>query len=396
VTFVNRLTPYRVAQLIKARKVGRHSDGRGLALLITKDGSQRWSLRYKAPDGRSREAGLGSASSVDLFAARAKADAARAQLAQGRDPLATAVSAPVPTFGTVAEELVTVLEPGFSHPKSAWQWRQSFNAYSKALSAFPVDKVGVGEVMGVLLPLWTTRPATAARLRRRIARVIDRAVALGHRPHGPNPAEWAGNLDARLSRHSKRDRTNYAAMEFEAVPELMRRLEAEQGVSADALRFLILTAARTNEVRLATWGEIDFEKRVWSLPGPRAKNGRAIKIPLCEEAFAILERRRGQGAWIFPGDGKPDQPFHAALLVRYLRRLGVGVTVHGFRSSFRDWCAASHVSFEVAEAALNHVVGNTTTQAYLRHDLFAQRAAVMERWGAFLRGKVVPLVRKPA
>ena len=203
-TFVNRLTPYRVAQLIKGKKVGRHSDGRGLALLITKDGSQRWSLRYKAPDGRSREAGSGSAGSVDLFVARAKADAARAQLAQGRDPLATTVSAPVPTFGTVAEELVTVLEPGFSHPKSAWQSRQSFNAYSKALSALPVDKVGVGEVV-----------VDDSASNGRTAAAPHRA---GDRPRrGPRPSS-ARTKSGRVGRQSRRA----LVAAFEAGPDPLR------------------------------------------------------------------------------------------------------------------------------------------------------------------------------
>jgi integrase len=395
---LNRLTAKKVEKLTKP---GRHADGGGLYLSISRDGRRRWVFLYRQKEtgrrggGRLREIGLGSARDVSLAKARELASEVRVAVRDGRDPRHVRdADRRIPTFGEMAEEVVASLEPGWRNQKHRNQWRSTLETYCRSISTMPVDAITTEHVLGVLKPLWLRVPQTAARLRGRIERVLDAARAKGHRT-GDNPARLRGNLNHLLPALPKLTRGHHKALPYREVPHFMSRLRERGSVSAMALEFAILTAARSGEVLGAGWDEIDVDQRVWIIPAERMKAGREHRVPLSDRAMEVMTRMAAirVGYHVFPG-AKPGCPLSTMALAMVLRRMQVPVTVHGFRSSFRDW-AAEQTDFanEVAEMALAHAVSNEVERAYRRGDLFDKRRRLMEEWAAYCEryADVVPL-----
>lgn len=386
---INRLSARSVATIAKP---GRHADGDGLYLVVDKSGAKRWVFLFRR-GGKLREMGLGGAARVALAEARAQAAEIRKQLAAGLDPVAErrrleaeAAAQAAPTFGPFAAALVAEIAPGFRNEKHKAQWASTLKTYAAPLADLPLDAVDTDAILQVLRPIWQTKPETASRLRGRIERVLDAARARGLRS-GENPARWRGHLDALLPRPSKLNRGHHAAMRYERLPAFMVRLREVDAISARALEFCILTAARSGEVLGATWDEIDFDQQIWTVPGARMKAGRPHRVPLSGGAIALLKPLADArvGPFVFPGQ-KLSRPLSSMAMAMLLRRLEPkGATVHGFRSSFRDW-AAEQTSFprEIAEAALAHTIGDATERAYRRRDALEKRRALMEAWDGFL------------
>lgn len=351
------------------------------------------------------EMGLGSARDVSLATARQKATAARSLLAGGLDPLEAKRTLPdkrrFRSFGEAADDYIAAHEPGWRNAKHAAQWRMTLTEYAKPLRSMPVEQVDTAAVLATLQPLWRAKPETASRLRGRIEAVIDAARAYGDIEQGvPNPARWKGHLDNLLPKPEILRRGHHAAMPFGDVPAFLERLRSYGGVTASAIQFLILTAARSGEVFGATWSEIDHDARVWTIPAGRMKGGREHRVPLSQEAIRIIEEMGAARTceFIFPGRSGRG-PLSTMAFDMVLRRMNAGATVHGFRSSFRDWCGEK-TSFprEVAEAALAHVSGDATERAYRRGDALEKRRELMEFWANFCNPPendiLTPLLRR--
>ncbi|WP_252865806.1 tyrosine-type recombinase/integrase [Brevundimonas diminuta] len=357
--------------------------------------------------GRLVDMGLGAASSVTLAKARERAGDARKLLVDGINPLeAKRADQAVPTFGEVADRLVSDLGPQWRNEKHRAQWKTTLEKDAAKLRPLPVDKVETADVLAVLKTIWSTKPETASRLRGRIERVLDAAKAKGFRS-GENPARWRGHLDHLLPKRQKLTRGHHPALPFEKVPGFVADLRNRDAVAAMALEFAIYTAARSGEVRGATWAEIDLAAKVWTVPADRMKAGREHRVPLSARTVEILEKVRDLSsgtpdAVVFPGIKKGSSLSDAAF-DRLLKRMGFKsgeLTPHGFRSSFRDWAGeASTFPRELAEAALAHVVGDTTERAYRRGDALEKRRKMMDAWARFCEPKaagsnVTPLARR--
>ena len=377
---------------------GRHADGGGLYLDRDEQGRSRWLFMWSR-NGKRREMGLGPAGrdGVSLAAARERAAAAREHVRNGRDPIeerkaAAAAPARSWTFGDVADELLTALSPQWRNDKHRAQWTMTLKTYAAPLRSLPVEKVSTADVLRVLQPFWQAKPETASRLRGRIERVLDAAKARGLRS-GENPARWRGHLDHLLPRRQKLSRGHHRAMPYAEVSAFMVKLRAREAVAALALEFLILTAARSGEVLGAKWPEFDIDGAVWTVPAARMKSGREHRVPLPPRAVAILEEIMSLSVagdpshqCVFPGLG--GGPLSNMALAMLLRRMDVSQTVHGFRSSFRDWAGeVSTFPREVAEAALAHVVGDSTERAYWRGDALQKRRKLMEAWAGYVGAK---------
>lgn len=396
---------------------GRHADGGNLYLVVDASGARRWLFMFRW-EGKQREMGLGGIKSAEdpraaLERGRAAAEAARRLLHSGANPIEakrqqSAEVKATPTFGDFAASYVGTMSPGWRNPKHVAQWKTTLGivaadvaklrigaqAQSKHLAAMSelrakgVDAIETSDIVAVLKPIWSEKPETASRLRGRIESVLAAATASGHRS-GPNPAQWRNHLDTLLPRRRKASGEHHAAMAYEDVPAFIARLRAQDGRAAACLEFTILTAARSGETLGATWSEIDIKSKVWTIPGQRMKGGRVHRVPLCDRALEILaavalfREDETADALVFPGikKGKPQSNMAMAML---LRRMKIDdATVHGFRSSFRDW-AGEETPFprEVAEAALAHVVGDETERAYRRGDALEKRRKLMDEWTA--------------
>jgi integrase len=372
---------------------GKHSDGGNLYLLAKHGGAKSWLFIYTAANGKRREIGLGPVNGVSLDVARALAAGLRKALHQGRDPQAEhdrlrVDAAPAKTFKEAAEEYIASHRAGWKNAKHAQQWANTLETYAyPTMGALPVSAVGIADVLEVLKPIWATKPETAARVRGRIEVVLSFARVRGWR-NGENPALWKGNLDHLLPARSKVRRVkHHAAMSYRDVPAFLTALAAQPGVSPQALRFVILTVARTGEAIGARWPEADTEAAVWTVPAERMKARREHRVPLNAPALEILGELARAGEYVFPGL-KRGRPLSQMALLMTLRRMKVDdVTVHGFRSSFRDW-AAEQTGFprEVIEAALAHANGDKVEAAYLRTDHFEKRRLLMAAWGDFCTG----------
>ena len=397
---INGLPPKAVETLGE----GCHADGGGLYFL-NRGGRRSWIFRFKW-NGRGREMGLGSAAAVTLAKARKAAVDARATIADGSNPLdARREAKAIPTFGEMADAVVADLSPGWRNEKHKAQWAFTLKAHGKKLRTIPVDRIETADVLAALKLIWAKLPETASRLRGRIERVLDAAKAKGFRK-GENPARWRGHLDQLLPKRQKLTRGHHAAMPFADVPAFISDLRERDAVSALALEFTIFTAARSGEVRGATWAEVDLANAVWTVPASRMKAGREHRVPLSAAAVAVLEKVKPLAggepeALIFPGlkPGKAlsDAAFNA-LLIRMDRK--GEFTPHGFRSSFRDWAGeVSPFPRELAEAALAHVVGDATERAYRRGDALDKRRTLMEAWATFCEPRpagsvVVPMGKR--
>lgn len=374
------LNPTRIEAL---KQPGRYADGGGLFLFVRPTGTKNWIVRVQK-DGRRRDIGLGGYPKLTLAKARQRALEVHSQIEEGLDPvMERKKAAGCPTFSEAAKARHAELAPGFRNAKHTAQWLSSLDAYAfPALGRLTVDRIEAAHVRDALLPIWLEKPETARRVHQRIVDVLVWAVAKQYRCDVPMLTSKA----LRLPRQGAVV-VHHAAMDFDDVPPFLNQLRSREGLSRLALEALLLTAARSGEIRGATWDELDLERRLWTIPGERMKAGRDHVVPLSEvavEAFARASAYRRAGSnLVFPGlvRGKPlsDMAF-----TKLLRDLGLMVTAHGFRSSFRDWCA-ERTSFapEVAEMALAHAVASKVEAAYRRGNLLEKRRELMEAWGRF-------------
>jgi integrase len=389
---------------IKGRlEPGRHSDGGGLFLAVSKSGARSWVFLWKT-GGRRREMGLGSLNAVPLAQARVLAEKARQDCAAGRDPIAVRDAAVSKTFGEIADELIAIKAPEWRNEKHADQWRMTLAVYCAPIRAKEVASIQTDDVLNILRPLWLTRRETASRLRARIEAVLDAAKAKGLRT-GENPARWRGHLDLLLSKRKKLDRPHHPAMAYKEVPAFLAALREQPTVAALALEFVILTAARSGEALGASWSEIDLSQKLWVVPGERMKGGREHRVPLSDRVLEILaeaERLR-DGEFVFPGE-KRGKPLSINSLARLLRQMKVeNATPHGFRSSFRNFAGnethrdsagrETHFPREIAELSLAHLVGDETERAYRRDDALERRRHLMNAWAQYLNlpDNVIPM-----
>jgi integrase len=388
----------RAAKRLSARTVqtvteaGLHADGDGLYLSVSKSGAKSWRFIFQW-HGKRKEMGLGKLSAVSLADAREAANQARASVARGINPIAARelerAKSSNQTFGVFADELVDDLAPGFRNEKHLAQWRMTLTVYAAPLRGKRLDDIETSDVLAVLKPIWQKKPETAVRLRGRIERVLDAAKAKGLRA-GENPARWRGHLDKLLPKPQKLKRGHHAAMPYKDLPDFVSALREKESLSALALEWCILTATRSGETLNASWREIDRELRVWTIPAERMKAGKEHRVPLTKRMLEILEKLallRRDDDHLFPGN-KKDRSLSGNAMPKQMQRMGQGeFTVHGFRSSFRDW-AAEETGFprEIAEAALAHAVGDLTERAYRRGDALERRRELMEAWGRAIEG----------
>lgn len=368
-------------------KAGRHSDGGGLYLNVGPTGSKSWLFMWTIA-GKRREMGLGAYPAVGLSKARVKAVLAREAVAEGRDPIADRAKEEEPTFAECVTQFLSSMEEQWRNEKHRGQWRMTLKDYCTAIADKKVSDIGVDDVLKVLKPIWSTKNETASRLRGRIERVLNYAKAKGWY-QGENPAAWRGNLASILPARQKLSRGHHAAMNYEDMPAFLVELRQRDAMAARALEFLILNASRSGEVLSATWGEIDMEAKVWTIPKERMKAGREHRVPLSDAALAIVKRlsdTRPEGAvYVFSGQRKGSALSNMSMAMLIRRMELPNITVHGFRSAFRDW-AGDRTTFprEIAEAALAHIVGDETERAYRRSDAIAKRRKLMEAWERYL------------
>ena len=379
-----------MAGKLTARKVatanpGKYSDGGNLYLIVSPTGTRKWVLRFTWR-GRAKEMGLGSATGVPLVDARARAADARRKVSQGLNPIEERKrDGGIPMFGEMADDVREALSAGFRNEKHKAQWKSTLETYAAPLRAKPVDTITTDDVLSVLKPIWTKKAETASRLRGRIEKILDAAKAKGFRD-GENPARWRGHLDNLLPRPLKLTRGHHAAMAYEDVAAFIGKLRKREATAAVALEFCILTAARSGEVLGLRWPEIDFDKKIWTVPAERMKAGREHRVPLSARAVSILKAlaKAKQGEFAFAGQ-RLNKPLSGMAMEMMLRRMKIDdATVHGFRSSFRDWAGnVSNFPREVTETALAHVIGDKAEQAYRRSDALDKRRKLMEAWAAY-------------
>jgi len=362
--------------------------------------------------GKEREMGLGSAAVVSLAAAREKAAECRRLRQEGIDPIdarraarrhAALDAAMTMTFSQCSQAFLASHRAGWRNAKHAAQWAATLTTYAwPTIGNLPVQAIDTSLVLKVLEPIWTSKPETASRVRGRLEAVLDWARVRGYRD-GENPARWRGHLDKLLPAPSRVHKVkHHAALPYAAMPEFLAHLREQEGVAARALEFTILTAARTGETIGATRGEINEADGLWIIAAERMKAGKEHRVPLSRRALTIVGQvvpaASAEQTFVFPG-AKRGRPLSNMAMTAVLRRTGRSdLTVHGFRSSFRDW-AAERTNFptEVVEMALAHAVGSKVEAAYRRGDLFEKRQRLMDAWAEFLattpvaRGKVVPL-----
>lgn len=395
---INRLS----ARKVETAEPGKtYPDGGGLLLRVADNGSKKWMLRYVSPrTGKIRDMGLGHAGKggVPLAAAREQAQKARDLVARKLDPLDEAErekkarQAATLTFGEFAGEWLdlNVTEKAFRNAKHRAQWRSTLQTYAEPLWGKALASITTEDVLKCLRPIWQDTPETAKRTQGRIERIMDAATARGFYS-GPNPARWRRHLSEALPARSKRDKGHHAALPYKDLPAFIVALRGREGIAARALEFLILTAARSGEVRGMAWSELDIEGRRWTVPGKRMKAGKEHRVPLTDRALEIvaamapLRPRDDNGsALVFPGtkDAAMSDMTLSAVLKRMERS---DITVHGFRSCFRDWAEdVARYPYGAIKAALAHTISDSTDAAYRRGDGYETRAELMAVWEAYL------------
>jgi len=373
------------ARKVETASAGRHGDGRGLFLYVKPTGARSWVLRYQV-QGRRHDLGLGAYPDVTLAMARQKATDARRLILNGDDPIAKRHQAQPKTFRDAALELIESKRSGWKNAKHAAQWTSTLEAYVfPSLGNMQVTKIATADVVGALRPIWSQKPETANRVRQRVEAVLDYASALGIR-EGDNPARWRGHLDNLLPKPTKvRAVQHHPALPHANIADFMAALSTRKGVSARALTFTILTSARSGETRGMTWAEVDLDNRVWTIPAKRMKAGKEHRVPLTPAAIVQLGPRRQDADLVFGSETKAGKPISDMSMTALLRRMEYDtITVHGFRSTFRDWAGeTTSFSREVIEAALAHGIKNKAEAAYARSDLFDKRRTLMEAWASF-------------
>jgi len=409
----------RVKQLspifVKTSKLpGYHPDGDGLYLQITSTGGRSWIFRYRR-NGRLRDMGLGPVRDVSLRDAREAAQRCRGLLREGRDPIEErhkerarrlAESGHVVTFKKAAEKYIAAHRPSWKNAKHAAQWDSTLEQYVfPKLANIAVSDIEPNHVLGVLEVIWREKPETAKRVRQRIEAILDYAKALQWRK-GENAARWRGGLENLLPAPSSIHRVNhYKALDYREMGAFMEALREKEGVAAKCLEFTILTAVRTGESIAATWSEIDLERAIWTIPAARRKGKKHREVehvvPLSKRALELLRENQviASSDYVFPG-GKANGHLSNMGMLTLLRRMGVDVTVHGFRSSFSDWVAEeTQFPREVREAALSHAISSAVEAAYRRGSLFEKRVLLMNAWAAYCAepatiGVVLPFAAK--
>ena len=382
---------------------GRHADGDNLYLAISKSGAKSWVYFYRF-QGKRREMGLGSAApgQMSLANARRKAVDARKLVLEGTDPLdakraTVRENRGVPTFGTFADEYLALHLPKFRNEKHKAQWQMTLRDYCEPLRALAIDKVDTEAVLKVLKPIWQSKAETASRIRGRIENILDAARAQGLR-EGENPARWKGHLKAVLPARQRLTRGHHAALPYDDLPAFMSELRDHKALAAFALELCILTCTRSGEALGVQWNEIDLPKAIWTIPATRMKAGHEHRIPLAGRALAILQElskaKMTHNSHVFPGNakGKPLSNMALQMLLRRMKR--DTITVHGFRSTFRDW-ASEQTSFphETCEHALAHRISDKAEAAYRRGDQFEKRRALMTAWATFCKPKAGNVVQ---
>ena len=366
---------------------GRYADGGGLHLYISKAGRKSWVQRITI-DRRRRDIGLGAFPSVGLAQAREKAADNRTAVAEGRDPLAEKHSPAMPTFTEAARAVHAANKPRWRNSRHIAGWMQTLERHAMpTLGYTPLDRIDRGDVLQVLTPLWTTRPETARRVRQRMRTVFLWGMA--HDFMKTNPAGEA--IDGALPPMPK-VKEHLRALPYQEVRAALEAVQLSQAsVSAKlCFRFLVLTAARSGEARGATWDEIDLEGKEWRIPSQRMKAGIDHRVPLSRPALDLLHEAsalRDESGLVFPSPLKVGSPLSDMTLTKVLRSVGLAerATVHGFRSSFKNWTLEqTDTPWAVSEAALAHSLGNATEQAYARSDLFERRRALMQQWADYL------------
>lgn len=378
----------------------------GLALQVLPSGGRSWVLRVTIGNKR-RDMGLGGYPDVPLAQAKDDARAARAKIKAGIDPIEEQKAArsalkasqmALKTFKQCAEAYIEAHQAGWKNEKHQKQWARTMEAYVyPKIGNVLVKDVELPQVLSILEPIWKTKTETASRVRGRVESVLDWAAARNYR-QGLNPARWKGHLDKLLPKPSKVAKVeHHDALPVSDVGAFMVELRKHQGIGARALEFAILTAARSGEVRGATWAEIDKEAKVWVIPGERMKAGREHRVPLSEQAIRILDAlpRVAGSNYVFtaPRGGQLSDMTLSAVI----RRMGAPCVPHGFRSSFRDWASErTNYPSDMAEMALAHTISDKVEAAYRRGDMFEKRRRMMADWAKFCdavetKGKVVPM-----
>ena len=377
-------------KLVENLGPGRHGDGNGLYLVVDPSGARRWIVRVVVKGQKNKKGaplrtdfGLGGADIVTLPQARERALEYRRMAKQGLNPRFNARQE-IPTFEEVAQQVHIERLPTWKNAKHGQQWINTLRDYAfLKIGRMPIDSVGQPEVMMCLSPIWTDKHETAKRLAQRIKTVLDVARSKGFRS-GENPvtaikeAQALPKVKAKVKHHK--------AMAWQDVPEFYADLTTRNAMAAKALRFTCLTGSRTGEVLGIRWEEIDFEARLWTCPEERMKTGEAHKVPLTKEMLSIIEPLRAmKSEYVFEGQ-KRDKPLSNMSMLMLLRRMNVeGVTVHGFRSTFRDWASeVANAPREVAEMSLSHRIGSDVERAYARSDLLEKRRKLMERWSDYV------------
>lgn len=408
----NRLTALKVTKLTKR---GLYADGGGLYLQITPTGVKSWLFRYMQA-GKAYGMGLGPTHTISLAEARQKALEARKLRIDGVNPLkakkqsqmaAALADAKMMTFDQCAEAYIKAHQASWTNAKHRAQWTNTLNTYaSPVIGKLPVAEIDTGLVVKCLTPIWESKTETATRVRGRIESVLGWAATSGYRT-GENPARWKGHLENLLATISKNSREkHHPSLPWQHVGTFISALRLRKGVSARAVEFAILTACRSGEVRGAKWAEFDLKRKVWTIPAERMKAKREHEVPLSDAALAIMDSMPSDTDIVFAGT--KGQPLSDMSLTAVIRRMndndapawvdaeGKGVTVHGFRSSFRMWAAeTTNYPREVAEHALAHQLPNAVERAYQRGSQFAKRTALMAEWSVYCSTAPTNAVVKP-
>jgi integrase len=397
-------------KIVNLKGPGYFADGGNLYFRIAPGGARGWIFRFTM-QGRVRDMGLGAYPEISLAAARRLAAECRELVKKGADPIEhrrseradqRVAAAKSRTFDECARDYIEDHEAGWGNAKHRAQWASTLKRYaSPVFGKLPVSEIDSGFVMRALKPIWETKTETASRLRGRIESVLDWARVNGFRS-GENPARWKGNLKHLLPDPTDvRDVKHHAALPFDEIAGFMVALRARQDMAALALQFVIMTAARSGEALRACWDEIDLQRKTWTIPPERMKVGKEHRVPLSAAAIALLERLQEirTSDFLFPG-GKVDRPLSDMALLMLLRRMDrADLTVHGFRSTFRDWAAErTNYPNHVVEMALAHAIPSAVEAAYRRGELFEKRRRLLESWADFCAsasaGDVVPMRRR--
>jgi integrase len=399
---INKLSEVTVRN---AKKPGLYGDGLNLYLHVGPTGGKSWVFRFML-GGKAYEMGLGPVHTIGLKMARATATEYRRLCLAGINPLAARdadralrrrETAKAVTFRTCAEQYIVKHQAGWKNDRHTAQWTSTLEAYAyPVIGDLSVADIATGHITKILEPIWTAKTETASRVRGRIESILDFATTHGWRK-GENPARWKGHLANVLPKKGKvKAKKHHPALPWQEMSQFMAALAAQKSVAALALRFTILTAGRSNEILGARWGEIDEKAAVWIVPAERMKAKKEHRVPLCEPALAVLREafKLRDGDVIFPG-GKKNAPLVGTAMRKQLTRMKRDdLTVHGFRSSFRDWAAETGKPADIAEAALAHLRGDETVRAYQRGDLLERRRHLMADWAAFCAGRSSGVVRQ--